>query len=487
VSRLEDLAVVAGGTLHERGPMQDIVDVVADSRQQVPGALFCCVVGELHDGHQHAAQAVQHGAVALLCQRRLALDVPQLVVPDVRAVMGKVAAAVHHQPSRSLEIIGVTGTNGKTTVVAMIDSILAASGRSTATIGTLTGARTTPEATDLQRQLAEFVDRGVESVAMEVSSHALALHRVDAVAFDVAVFTNLGADHLDFHRTPEAYFAAKAELFEPGRAGVAVLNIDDLHGRLLRDAAEIPVVAVSPSSAEGVRTAPEGMHLRWRDTSLFVPLHGRHNVANALLAAEACTLLGLAPATVAAGLAALPVVPGRFELFRRAGAPTVVVDFAHTPDALEQVLAASRELAGDRGRVTVVFGCGGDRDRSKRPTMGAAASALADRVVLTNDNPRSEDPASIIEQIAAGCDGPVEVVAERDLAIRAAIGGAGPDDVVIVAGKGHESGQVFADRTVSFDDRDEVRSALADFGGGGAGGAEAGELGGGDARERGPE
>ncbi len=465
MTSMEDLAAVAGGTLHQREPGPDIIDVVADSRRVVPGALFCCVVGELHDGHQHAAEAVRDGAIALLCQRRLALDVPQLVVPDVRAVMGKVAAAVHHQPCGSLELIGVTGTNGKTTVVAMIDSILAASGRTTATIGTLTGVRTTPEAPDLQRQLAGFVERGVDSVAMEVSSHALSLHRVDAIEFDVAVFTNLGDDHLDFHGTREAYFAAKAKLFESGRARTAVLNIDDLHGRLLRDAAEIPVVAVSPSSAEDVRTAPDGMHLEWRDTPVFIPLHGRHNVANALLAAEACTLLGVDPATVAAGLASLPAVPGRFEVFRRRGAPTVVVDFAHTPDALEQVLAASRELAGDRGRVTVVFGCGGDRDRSKRPTMGAIASALADRVVLTNDNPRSEDPSSILDEIAAGSDGPVEILPERATAIRSAIDGAGPDDVVVIAGKGHEVGQEFADRTVPFDDRDEVRSALAELDG----------------------
>ena len=251
----------------------------------------------------------------------------------------------------------------------------------------------------------------------------------------------------------------------PAELDTAVLNIDDLHGRLLRDAAEIPVVAVSPSSAEDVRTAPDGMHLEWRDTPVFIPLHGRHNVANALLAAEACTLLGVDPATVAAGLASLPAVPGRFEVFRRRGAPTVVVDFAHTPDALEQVLAASRELAGDRGRVTVVFGCGGDRDRSKRPTMGAIASALADRVVLTNDNPRGEDPSSILDEIAAGSDGPVEILPERATAIRSAIDGAGPDDVVVIAGKGHEVGQEFADRTVPFDDRDEVRSALAELDG----------------------
>ncbi len=443
----------------------EVTDDVADSRRVHAGSMFCCVPGERHDGHDHAAAAVEAGAVALLCERRLPLDVPQLLVADVRAAMAPVAARVHGDPSGSIDVVGVTGTNGKTTVVSMIASVLGAAGRNARTIGTLTGARTTPEAPDLQRQLAEFVADGVEAVAMEVSSHALALHRVDAVHFAVAVFTNLGVDHLDFHGTPEAYFSAKARLFEPGRARIGVVNTDDIRGRLLVDAADGPMVPVGLADAVDLRAERDGMHLIWRGVPLHVPLHGRHNVENALLAAEACRALGIDEEVIAAGLAALPVVPGRFETFSLPSGATVVVDYAHTPDALEQVLAASRDLAGDRGRVTAVFGCGGDRDRSKRPLMGEVAARLADRVIVTTDNPRSEDPDTIIAEVVAGADGPVEVVGDRSAAIRAALVGLGADDVVLVAGKGHEQGQVFADRTIPFDDRDEVRSAIAAIGG----------------------
>jgi UDP-N-acetylmuramoyl-L-alanyl-D-glutamate--2,6-diaminopimelate ligase len=463
VSGVAELAELVGARLESPSGADRVRvdDVVADSRQASPGVLFCCVRGERHDGHDHAAAAVGAGAVALLCERPLDLPVPQLVVEDVRRAMGPVAAHVHGDPSASLDVIGVTGTNGKTTVVSMIAAILSAAGRSARTIGTLTGERTTPEAPDLQRQLAGFVSEGVDAVAMEVSSHALALHRVDAVRFAVAVFTNLGIDHLDFHGTPEAYFSAKARLFEPGRARVGVVNTDDIRGRLLVDAAEGPMVGVTMDDAADLRTERDGMHLTWRGVPLHVTLHGRHNVANALLAAEACRALGIDEDTIAAGLATLAPVPGRFETFAVPGGGIVVVDYAHTPDALEQVLAASRELAPDRGRVTAVFGCGGDRDRSKRPLMGEVASRLADRVIVTIDNPRSEDPDVIIGEVVAGAGGPVEVVPDRATAIRTAMVGLGPDDVELVAGKGHEQGQVFATRTVPFDDRDEVRSAIS--------------------------
>lgn len=469
MSRLAELATAVGAdpaSQPDPGPV--VLDVVADSRQVAPGALFCCVSGERHDGHDHAGAAVAAGAVALLCERRLAVDVPQIVVPDVRAVMGPAAALVHGDPSASLDVVGVTGTNGKTTVVSMIASILAVAGRRARTIGTLTGARTTPEAPDLQRELAGFVADGIDAVAIEVSSHALSMHRVDAVHFAVAVFTNLGTDHLDFHGTPEAYFAAKARLFEAGRARLGVVNTDDVRGRLLVDAAEIPMVPVSMAAATEVRTGRDGMHLLWRGIALHVPMHGRHNVANALLAAETCRALGVTEVDVAAGLAALEVVPGRFETFEVPGGATAVVDYAHTPDALEQALAASRDLAADRGRVTAVFGCGGDRDRSKRPLMGRVATSLADRVIVTTDNPRSEDPEAIAAEIVAGAEGPVEVIADRATAIRSALVGLGPDDVVLVAGKGHEQGQVFASHTVDFDDRDAVRAAMEELADGGA-------------------
>jgi UDP-N-acetylmuramoyl-L-alanyl-D-glutamate--2,6-diaminopimelate ligase len=468
VSSPDELARLVGAELRGSRSAQPVIDdVVADSRRVAPSSLFCCVTGRVHDGHDHAASAVAAGAVALLCERELPIDVPQLLVADVRAAMAPIAARVHGDPSQHLDVIGVTGTNGKTTVVSMVAAVLGAAGRTVRSIGTLTGERTTPEAPDLQRQLAAFVAEGVDAVAMEVSSHALVLHRVDAVDFAVGVFTNLGTDHLDFHGTPEAYFSAKALLFEPGRCRVGVVNADDIRGRLLLDAAEGPMVGVHLADAVGLRAERDAMAFDWRGMPIRLPMHGRHNVANALLAAEVGRTLGVEPAAVAQGLGALPVVPGRFETIPVPGGAVAVVDYAHTPDALEEVLAASRELASDRGRVTVVFGCGGDRDRSKRPLMGSVASRLADRVIVTSDNPRSEDPDAIIAEVVAGCEGPVEVVPDRAAAIAAAVEGVGPDDVVLVAGKGHEQGQVIGATTVPFDDRDQVRGAIERTAGGG--------------------
>ena len=470
--RTVDGAVTVGtlaGVLDARlvGPA-DVVptSVTHDSRRVGPGALFCCVIGARADGHDFAAAAVGDGAVALLVERHLALDVPQLVVGDVRAAHGPAAALVLGNPADRLRTVGVTGTNGKTTVVSMVGHVLGAAGREVDVIGTLTGERTTPEATDLQARLAELVDRGVTDVAMEVSSHALVLHRVDGIVFDVAVFTNLGQDHLDFHGTPEAYFAAKATLFEPERSRSGVVDVDDVHGRLLLDASDRPLTAVSLGDAHDLRTAPGGSTFTWRGHPVALPVPGRHNVANALLAAEACRLLDVPDDVIAAALAGVPVVPGRFEPVDEGQRFAVVVDYAHTPDALEQVLEASRELVGD-GSVTVVFGCGGDRDASKRPVMGEVACRLADTVVLTNDNPRSEDPLRIIEEIRTGCpDGPL-VEPDRRAAIRLALSGARPGDLVLIAGKGHEQGQVVGERVEPFDDRVVAAEELADLDAGG--------------------
>lgn len=471
MTTLAQLADRVGGRLW-KGSRADAgslvpVDVVHDSRAATPGALFCCVEGAHHDGHDHAPAAVRAGAVALLCRHRVEVGVPQVVVPDVRAAMAVAAAAVHGDPSGDLEVVGVTGTNGKTTVVAMMGAIASAAGRRAATIGTLTGERTTPESPDLQRQLAALRDDGVEVVAMEVSSHALVLHRVDSVRFAVGVFTNLGSDHLDFHGTQERYFAAKASLFEPGRCAVAVVNVDDVHGRLLRDAARVPVVPVSAGDAADVVTRDDGTEFTWRGARVHLPMHGRHNVMNALLAATAASELGVDPGGVAEGLAGMGGVPGRAEVHRAPNGGRVVVDYAHTPDALAAVLEAARGMAGGRGRVTVVFGCGGDRDRSKRPEMGRVACAAADRVVITTDNPRSEDPATIAAEVRAGCAdaaSPPASEPDRARAIRVALDGIGPHDVVVVAGKGHETGQRFADRTEPFDDREQVVAALAGLG-----------------------
>ncbi len=458
--RASILGEAIGATCHGDGEVE-ITDVVFDSRRVPRGALFCCVPGEHHDGHDFARVAVDAGAAALLCERRLDVAATQLVVPDVRTAMAAAAAAVFDDPSAHLAVVGVTGTNGKTTVVSMITSVLTHAGRAARGIGTLTGARTTPEAPDLQRTLAQYRDEGVEAVAMEVSSHALALHRVDALHVDVGVFTNLGIDHLDFHGTQEAYFAAKAKLFEPGRCRVGIVNIDDVHGRLLVDAGGDELRPVSARDVHDVVTTRRGSAFTWREHRVELPLPGDHNVMNALLAAEACHALGVPAEAIAEGLSALPPVPGRFESFGGDGDPVVIVDFAHTPDALEHALSTARSLLDPRGRLTVVFGCGGDRDRSKRPMMGEVACRLADVTVVTSDNPRSEDPDEIISQVVAGCASTPPVVADRREANTDAVRTASADDIVLVAGKGHEQGQIFADRVVPFDDRDVVRAALA--------------------------
>jgi UDP-N-acetylmuramoyl-L-alanyl-D-glutamate--2,6-diaminopimelate ligase len=427
------------------------------------GALFCCVPGRTADGHAFAPQAVDRGAAALLVERELPLDVAQVVVADARAAMAPAAATVLGHPADSLNVIGVTGTNGKTTVVSMVGHVLAGAGRSVDVIGTLTGERTTPEATDLQARLAEDVDRGIGDVAMEVSSHALVLHRVDAIEFAVGVFTNLGLDHLDFHGTPEAYFAAKAALFDDGRCRAGLVNVDDVHGRLLLDAAGGALRGYSLEDADDLRTGPTGSSFRWRGRPIDLPLAGRHNVSNALAAAEACRIVGVDEATIAEGLSSVPVIPGRFETVD-AGQPfTVLVDYAHTPDALEAVLGAAREFVADGAALVVVFGCGGDRDAQKRPLMGSVAARSADRVVLTDDNPRQEDPASIRDQVLAGFEGasPPLVVADRRAAIAAALAAARPGDVVVIAGKGHEQGQTTRDGTVPFDDRAVAREELS--------------------------
>jgi UDP-N-acetylmuramoyl-L-alanyl-D-glutamate--2,6-diaminopimelate ligase len=463
-TRLGDLAARIGGRL-EGDPETLVTSVSHDSRTVAPGALFCCVPGDLADGHDFAAAATDAGAVALLCQRTLPLPVAQLVVDDVRAAMGPAAAAVAGDPSSLLDVVGVTGTNGKTTTVTLVAHVLGALGRPTEVVGTLTGARTTPEAPELQALLRDAVDRGRRAVAMEVSSHALAQHRVDGVQFDVVAFTNLGADHLDFHGTPERYFEAKAMLFAPGRARVAVLVIDDVHGRLLRDTIDLPVVEVSLDQAIDLVVDGAGSRYRWRGHDVRLPLIGRHNVTNALVASECCVALGVAPADVASALGSAPVPPGRFELVASGDGPTVVVDYAHTPDALERALEAARDIS--TGSVHVVFGCGGNRDVTKRPRMGAVADRLADVATVTSDNPRSEDPSTIMAAVRSGFERLVpRVVEDRRVAIEAAVAEARPGDVVLVAGKGHETTQVFADREIHFDDREVAAAALAARAGG---------------------
>jgi UDP-N-acetylmuramoyl-L-alanyl-D-glutamate--2,6-diaminopimelate ligase len=441
----------------------EVVAVTLDSRSVVPGALFCCVPGGSTDGHRFAPAAVAAGAVALLCTR-LVDDVdpavPQVVVDDVRVAMARVAAELYGHPSRHMAVVGVTGTNGKTTTTHLLRAVLEADGRQAAVIGTLShdpgrsGPGTTPAAPDLQRHLAELVGAGFGAVAMEVSSHALVQHRVDAVRFAVAVFTNLSQDHLDYHGTMDDYFAAKATLFDPERATVAVVNADDPWGRRLLESPRLPTRPFSLADATDLRLDRAGSTFRWAGELVRLHIAGRANVANALAAAVTARELGVGSGTIAAGLSAVASVAGRNEPVDRGQPFTVLVDYAHTPDGLEQSLDSARDVAGG-GRVLVVFGCGGDRDRAKRPLMGEVATRLADVAVLTSDNPRSEDPAAIIDEVRSGVARPEVLVVEPDrrAAIALALARAEPDDVVVIAGKGHETTQVVGTEVLPFDDR----------------------------------
>lgn len=441
-------------TLDDAAARTEVTSITHDSRAVRPGALFCCVAGAKHDGHRFARAAVEAGAVALLCERPLRTGVPDIVVPDVRRAMAHLAAALHDHPSRALRVVGVTGTNGKTTTVHLTAAILRAAGTPTSTIGTLTGARTTPESTELQATLAEKRAAGDQAVVLEVSSHALVQRRVEAVQFAAVAFTNLTRDHLDYHSSMEEYFKAKASLFTPQFAPIAVIDTDGPYGRLLAATSDVPtIVRTGLSHVEVLEVSAASSRVRWRGVELRVPLGGRFNAVNAVLAAEIATALGVPTDAVADGIASAGPVPGRFERVD-AGQPfTIVVDYAHTPDGLEQLLTAARELV-DGGRVIVVFGCGGERDASKRPYMARAAEEGADLVVVTSDNPRSEDPQKIIADVLTGFDArPWRVEPDRRAAIAAALGEARPGDIVVIAGKGHEAVQEIDGRVEPFDDR----------------------------------
>jgi len=446
-----------------------------DSRRVAAGTLFFCVPGFASDGHRFASTAVDRGAVALVVERPLGLGVPEVLVEDARAEMAPAAARFHGHPSRSLGVVGVTGTNGKTTTTFLVRSLLEASGCRCALLGTVKSvvggreepvARTTPEAIDLQAVLAEMVRAGDRCCAMEVSSHALALGRAEAIDFAVAVFTNLTQDHLDFHPTMEDYFQAKRRLFE-GDAR-AVVNIDDPYGRRLAGERDRVITYGLEHDADfralDVRSHAGGAEFELaaggRTLSARLPLPGRFNVSNALAALAAGDVLGLELDTMVEHLAGVEAVPGRLQPVLEGQEFAVLVDYAHTPDSLENVLLAARDLTA--GRVVCVFGCGGDRDRGKRPLMGEIASRLADRVLVTSDNPRSEEPEAIIREILAGVrGGEVEALPDRREAIARAIGEGRPGDVVLIAGKGHEQGQEFADgRRVPFDDVQVAREAL---------------------------
>jgi UDP-N-acetylmuramoyl-L-alanyl-D-glutamate--2,6-diaminopimelate ligase len=428
-------------------PSVEIHDLAYDTRSVAPGALFFCINGANADGHELAGDAVARGAAALVVERHVDLSAPQVLVPSVRAAMGPAAARFFGEPSRELEVAAVTGTNGKTTTAFLLDSILASAGRRPALLTNIerriggelrpTGLNT-PEAIDLQRLFRAMLDAGDRSCAMEATSVASVQGRLAGTRFAVLVFTNLTQDHLDFHGTMEAYFDAKRALFD--QAEHAVVNVGDEWGRRL--AAGLP----------NARTFTPDDELE----DVGLKLRGRFNRANALGAIWAARELGIDEDAIRAGIASVPGVPGRFESVE-AGQPfAVIVDYAHTPDSLVNVLDAARGLT--RGKLIVVFGAGGDRDREKRPLMGREAARLADRAIVTTDNPRSEDPAEIAAEVAQGR---LEVVLDRRAAIEAALGDARPGDVVVIAGKGADTHMEIAGRSIPFDDRVVAREVLS--------------------------
>jgi len=450
-------------------PEVEISDLAYASESVTPGALFFCVPGFTRDGHDFAPDAVRRGAAALVTQRQLDLGVPEVVVDDVRAAMGPAAARFYGDPTADLDVVGITGTNGKTTTAFLVRHLLEAAGRQTGLLGTVKRVvggveeeveRTTPEAIDLQATFKRMLESGDTAAAMEVSSHAIELGRVAGIRFKVKLFTNLTQDHLDFHRTMEAYYAAKRRLFD--EPGIAVVNVDDEHGR--RIATEVDAVTFGIEMDADYRAreidfdfAGSHFQLDTPDGTIEVdsPLPGLFNVLNVAGAIAAVRSLGAREIS----LDGFERVPGRFEPVDEGQDFGVIVDYAHTPDSLENVLRTARELT--RGRLHVVFGAGGDRDPTKRPLMGGAARTYADRVLVTSDNPRNEEPEAIIDQVMEGAGPDAESDADRRRAIGRAIADAEPGDVVVIAGKGHEQGQEFErGRKEPFDDKTVAREAL---------------------------
>ncbi len=483
------LEALPARTVHGEMPAV-VTGIASDSRRVAPGDCFVAVPGFKQDARRFVAEAVARGAALVVTEgTRLDVAVPQILVPSARRAMARLAGAYYGHPSRRLTVVGITGTNGKTTTSYLVEALLRARGLHTGVIGTIQyvvgderrpAGQTTPEALELQAMLAEMLGRGVGGVAMEVSSHALVLDRADDLAFDVAVFTNLTQDHLDFHRTFEAYAAAKRHLFEllaasPKPHRVAVVNADDPAGAEMVRGLGLSVLRFGLTENADVRalehtSALDGIRMtvstpRGR-LSVASPLIGEHNVLNLLGAVAVGLALELDLPAIGAALAAVDTVPGRFEQVRARQPFLVVVDYAHTPDALERVLATARKLA--RGRLAAVFGCGGDRDRGKRPIMGAIAARLCDQVWITSDNPRSERPDAIIAEIVEGVRG-VGLAADRYVAqpdrreaIRAAVRWARAGDAVVIAGKGHETYQIVGTDVLTFDDREVARRALSE-------------------------
>ncbi|MDP9300131.1 MAG: UDP-N-acetylmuramoyl-L-alanyl-D-glutamate--2,6-diaminopimelate ligase [Actinomycetota bacterium] len=452
-----------------------LTDASYDSRAVAPDSLFFCIAGDHVDGHRFAPEALAAGAGGIVVERWLAVDAPQALVPSVRGAIGPMSSVIFGWPAKAMTTIGITGTNGKTTTTYLLEAIIRAAGSPAGVVGTngarinskpVELARTTPEAPDLHRLLARMRSAGVRIVAMEVSSHALAQHRVDGIVFDVAVFTNLSQDHLDYHSTMQTYLEAKAALFTPDHAVRGVLNADDPSARRLIGRAAIPMVTYGVDRdadlrASDVAVDARGISFRVEGVEVRSPLLGRFNVWNCLAAMGSGREVGISLEASAAALQGVRDVPGRMETIDAGQEFLVVVDYAHTPDSIRVVLRGARSLAA--GRVIVVFGCGGDRDRAKRAPMGRAATSSADLAVITTDNPRSEDPLAIIGEIVPGAvagGGDYVVEPDRRAAIRLAVREAKPGDIVLIAGKGHEPNQEVAGTALPFDDRSIARDEL---------------------------
>lgn len=475
-----DLLDLIPGELVISGHPVSCTGITYNSRNTRSGDVFFCISGHQFDGHKFAHDAVKNGAVAIVAVKphSAGAETPTVLVHDSRIALAAASAEIFDCPSRKLPVIGVTGTNGKTTTTYLVDSILRSVGSTTGLIGTVEtrigretfqNERTTPESLELQGLLARMVDSGVQAVSMEVSSHAIDLHRVDYMRFAVAAFTNLTQDHLDYHRTMEEYFSVKKRLFTQAEAENRVVNIDDAAGSILASELDsVITVGLTPDAevrAEAVKLSPgqSSFHLCLPSGSadVLLPLAGAYNVSNALVAAGCAYSLGYSAEQIASGLAQAVQVPGRLERVDEGQPFSVFVDYAHTPDSLEQVLSALRAVTP--GKLIVVFGCGGDRDPAKRPLMGAAAAKVADYVILTSDNPRSENPEAIIAQIERGVGqgfSSYQVEPDRAQAIGAALSLAREGDAVLIAGKGHEDYQIFADKTIRFVDREVATEVL---------------------------
>ena len=459
---LSELVDGIEGLLDSKKSDPEIRRVIHDSREINEGDIFCCIKGELTDGHSYIQEAIDSGAAAVLAEESTGFHVPTFLVEDVRSVLPYVASRIVGHPSKELNVVGVTGTNGKTSVVSMLSEILHDYGVSTATIGTLTGVLTTPEAPELQRELRKYCNNGVEVVAMEVSSHALVQQRVEETYFSTVAFTNLSHDHLDFHGEMDAYYQAKGLLFNRNFSERAVIVIDQEYGRSYYEKAIADGMEVEALSLQrrNVLFDEKSSSFDWRGERVSISLGGPFAFANALVAAEIAVQLGLETRDIISGLNSMKGIQGRFESLSITSDISAIIDYAHTPTALEELLKGCQKIV--TGRIILVFGCGGDRDSKKRPLMGEVASVGADVNILTSDNPRGEDPSKIISEIITGMSTkPHSVEVDRKQAIEEAVTVAKPGDLLVIAGRGHEEYQEIRGERIPFSDKEVLLDVIA--------------------------